>query len=148
MSERKNSAAPIRPAAGGPRGRAKGPRQPIHKETVLRLLSYLKPFWPRLLLVLVCVVLNAIATAAAATFLGRMIDGYITPMLASSAPDFSGLISAILRMAALYALAIAATFAQARVMAVVSCAKSATRWSPICRPCRSGISTPIPTARS
>ncbi len=120
MSERKNSAAPIRPAAGGPRGRAMGPRQPIHKETVLRLLSYLKPFWPRLLLVLICVVLNAIATAAAATFLGRMIDGYITPMLASSAPDFSGLISAILRMAALYALAISATFAQARIMAVVS----------------------------
>ena len=72
MSEKKNS-APVRPvpAGGGPRGpRAMGPMQPIHKETVARLLKYIVPFWPRLVFVLVCIVLNAIATAAAATFLG------------------------------------------------------------------------------
>ena len=127
MSEQKGkSPAAARPVAvGGPRGpRAMGPMQPIRKETAVRLLKYLLPFWPRLLLVLACIVLNAIATASAATFLGRIIDGYITPLLQESlqglAPDYSGLLGAILQMAALYVLAILANFVQARTMAVVS----------------------------
>ena len=127
MSEQKGkSPAAARPVAvGGPRGpRAMGPMQPIRKETAARLLKYLLPFWPRLLLVLACIVLNAIATASAATFLGRIIDGYITPLLQESlqglAPDYSGLLGAILQMAALYVLAILANFVQARTMAVVS----------------------------
>ena len=99
---------------------AMGPRKPISKATVKRLLGYVKPYWPRLLLVLGCVILNAVATAAAATFLGQVIDEHITPMLAQANPDWSGLGSAILRMAVLYALAIAATFTQARIMAVIS----------------------------
>ena len=99
---------------------AMGPRKPISKATVKRLLGYVKPYWPRLLLVLGCVILNAVATAAAATFLGQVIDEHITPMLAQANPDWSGLSSAILRMAVLYALAIAATFTQARIMAVIS----------------------------
>ena len=115
MSERKNP--PARPAAqpvgGGPRGpRAMGPRQPIHRESVARLLKYVAPFWPRLILVLCCIIVNAVATASAATFLGRVIDDYITPLLAQAAggldPDYSGLIGAILQMAGLYLLAILA----------------------------------------
>ena len=93
---------------------AMGPRKPISKATVKRLLGYVKPYWPRLLLVLGCVILNAVATAAAATFLGQVIDEHITPMLAQANPDWSGLSSAILRMAVLYALAIAATFTHGR----------------------------------
>ncbi len=122
MSENKKQ-APARPVmtGGGPRGpRAMGPRQPINKATALRLLGYLKPYRLRLLVVLLCIVLNAVATASAATFLGRIIDDYITPMLASASEDFSGLLTAILKMAALYILAIAATFTQARIMAVVA----------------------------
>ena len=115
----KPAAQPV--ATGGPRGpRAMGPRQPIHKETVTRLLKYVTPYWPRLIVVLVCIVINAIATASAATFLGRIIDEYITPLLATANPDFGGLLGAILQMAALYVLAILAVYVQARIMAVVS----------------------------
>ena len=122
MSEARKQSNP-RPAGvqrgpGGPR--AMGPRQPIHKETVVRLMKYVAPFWPRLLLVLGCIIVNAIATASAATFLGRIIDGYIAPLLLEANPDFSGLLTAILQMAALYVLAILAVFVQARIMAVVS----------------------------
>ena len=126
MSEKKTgsrSPETVRPAAsgGGPRGpQGMGPKQPIHKETVVRVLKYVAPFWPRLLLALACVVINAVATASAATFLGRIIDDYIAPLLKAADPDFSGLLAAIFRMAALYLLAIAAVFTQARVMAVVS----------------------------
>jgi len=121
MSEQRKNPPQARPMMGGPRGaRAMGPRQPINRQTVLRLLGYLKPYRLRLLLVMLCIVVNAVATASAATFLGRVIDDYITPMLASASSDFTPLLGAILRMAALYLLAIAATFAQARIMAVVS----------------------------
>ena len=99
---------------------AMGPHKPINKETVKRLLEYIKPYWPRLILVLCCVILNAVATASAATFLGKVIDEHITPMLSQTNPDFSGLLSAIFRMAALYLLAIVATYTQARIMAVIS----------------------------
>ena len=43
-----------------------GPHKPVDKNTVKRLLGYMKPYWPRLLLVMVFIVLNAVATAAAA----------------------------------------------------------------------------------
>ncbi len=123
MSEKKQ--APKAPQAvvtgGGPRGpRAMGPRQPIQKRTVLRLMTYLKPFWPRLILVLLCIIINAVATASAATFLGRIIDDHITPLLREANPDYGGLLATILQMAALYALATVAVFVQGRVMAVVA----------------------------
>ena len=99
---------------------AMGPRKPIDKKALKRLLGYLKPYWPRLVLVLCCVVLNAVATAAAANFLGEVIDDHILPMLSQASPEWGGLASAMLRMGILYALAIVATFAQARIMAVIS----------------------------
>ena len=97
-----------------------GPHKPVDKNTVKRLLGYMKPYWPRLLLVMVFIVLNAVATAAAANFLGEVIDDHITPMLSQTTPDFTPLVHAMLRMAVLYVLAILANFFQARIMAVIS----------------------------
>ena len=77
-----------------------GPRKPINKDTVKRLLEYVKPYWPRLIVVLVCVVLNAVATASAATFLGEVIDDHIIPMLSQANPEWGGLLGAIFRMEA------------------------------------------------
>ena len=113
------------PMGGGPRGpRGMGPRQPINKKVLFRVLSYLKPYWPHLLIVLVCLILDAVATASAATFLGTLIDDYIVPLLADAASGvplvYTGLLTAILKMAALYLLAIVAVFLQSRIMAVIS----------------------------
>ena len=110
---------------GGPHGpRGMGPRQPINKKVLLRVLSYLKPYWPRLLVVFFCIVLDAIATASAATFLGTLIDDYIVPLLADAAsgivPVYTGLLTAILKMAGLYLLAVVAVFLQSRIMAIIS----------------------------
>ena len=111
------SNAPKKPQGGMPMGgphgpRGMGPRQPINKKVLLRVLSYLKPYWPRLLVVFFCIVLDAIATASAATFLGTLIDDYIVPLLADAAsgiaPVYTGLLTAILKMAGLYLLAVVA----------------------------------------
>ena len=127
MSNTQNKqSAPMRPPMGGPgRGpRMMGPRQPINKKTALRLLTYLKPYWPQLILVLCCIVISAIASVSSATFLGRIIDNHITPMLAQALAgetvDYAGLIGTILQMAGLYVLAILASYCQMRIMAVVS----------------------------
>ena len=123
------SNAPKKPQGGMPMGgphgpRGMGPRQPINKKVLLRVLSYLKPYWPRLLVVFFCIVLDAIATASAATFLGTLIDDYIVPLLADAAsgiaPVYTGLLTAILKMAGLYLLAILAVFLQSRIMAIIS----------------------------
>ena len=92
MSEQKRrpQRQPSQTMGGGPRGpRMMGPRQPINKETLKRLMAYVKPYWPRLLVVMCCIILNAVATAAAATFLGTIIDDHITPMLASGSQDLA-----------------------------------------------------------
>ena len=123
------SNAPKKPQGGMPMGgphgpRGMGPRQPINKKVLLRVLSYLKPYWPRLLVVFFCIVLDAIATASAATFLGTLIDDYIVPLLADGAsgiaPVYTGLLTAILKMAGLYLLAVVAVFLQSRIMAIIS----------------------------
>ena len=123
------SNAPKKPQGGMPMGgphgpRGMGPRQPINKKVLLRVLSYLKPYWPRLLVVFFCIVLDAIATASAATFLGTLIDDYIVPLLADAAsgivPVYTGQLAAILKMAGLYLLAVVAVFLQSRIMAIIS----------------------------
>ena len=123
------SNAPKKPQGGMPMGgphgpRGMGPRQPINEKVLLRVLSYLKPYWPRLLFVFFCIVLDAIATASAATFLGTLIDDYIVPLLADAAsgvaPVYTGLLTAILKMAGLYLLAVVAVFLQSRIMAIIS----------------------------
>ena len=123
------SNAPKKPQGGMPMGgphgpRGMGPRQPINKKVLLPVLSYLKPYWPRLLVVFFCIVLDAIATASAATFLGTLIDDYIVPLLADAAsgiaPVYTGLLTAILKMAGLYLLAVVAVFLQSRIMAIIS----------------------------
>ena len=120
---------PMRPPMGGPghgpRGmRPMGPRKPINKKTVIRLMAYLKPYLPRLLLVMCCIIVSAIASVSSATFLGRIIDNHITPMLADIAAggeaNFGGLLVTILQMAGLYIVAIVASLFQMRIMAVVA----------------------------
>ena len=124
MSERRRGPAPkaAPPMGGGPRGpRGMGPRQPLDKKALLRLMRYLKPYWPRLLLVLLCIVMNAVATAMSAKFFGIVIDEHITPALQQGLSlEETGLPAAILKMSLLFAMGILATFVQARVMAVVS----------------------------
>ena len=107
---------------GGPRGmRGMGPRQPLDKKALKRLLGYLKPYRLRLLLVLLCIIASAVATAVSAKFLGSIVDSLevmTRPETLSS--DMAPIRNTIVKMIVLYLFGITATFVQARVMAVVS----------------------------
>ena len=67
-----------------------------------------------------CIFLSSIANVYSSLFLQELIDGHITPMLLSGSKDFSGLLTMLIRMAALFALGIAATFTYNRIMVVVA----------------------------
>ena len=48
--------------------------------TIKRLLAYMKPYKGTLILVAVCIVLSALASAASSMFLQTLIDNYIIPV--------------------------------------------------------------------
>lgn len=91
------------------------------KKTVKRLLSYLTGKYKiQFIFVLICIVISALAGVRGSLFLENLIDDYITPLIGSSNPDFSGLLGAILKMASIYASGILATLLFNRVMVTIA----------------------------
>ena len=86
------------------------------KKTLKRLLSYMTQYRFTMILVVVCIVLTAVATAASNESLGRVIDDYIAPMLSQSNPDFAPLVRFLVMMACVYLVGIVATFLQQWLM--------------------------------
>ncbi|MGN1181945.1 MAG: hypothetical protein ACI4SR_02980, partial [Faecalibacillus sp.] len=74
-------------------------QQNFDLKTVKRLLSYMKEYKVALLLVVICILLSAIASAVSALFIQILIDDYIEPLLFMNRPDYSGLIKALLIVA-------------------------------------------------
>ncbi|MDD2216839.1 MAG: ABC transporter ATP-binding protein [Eubacteriales bacterium] len=90
------------------------------KDTVRRLLSYMKNHKIKLFIVVICIVINAIASVKSATFLETLIDDHILPMLVSGSNDFSGLFNALIYLAMIFAIGIAANLVYHIIMVVVS----------------------------
>ena len=80
------------------------------KKTITRLLGYLGRYRRTLVVVVVCIVLSAMAQAASASSLGTLVDGYITPLLAQTQPDYQPLIRFLIMMAGIYLVGMAASF--------------------------------------
>ena len=59
------------------------------KGTVQRLLSYMRPYKSRLVLVCICILISSVTTSMAALFMKQLIDGYILPMVAGETPIMS-----------------------------------------------------------
>ncbi len=76
--------------------------------TTKRLLSYLGKYKFRFIIVCACIVFAAIVTAMASVFIESLIDDYITPLLQSSSPDFTGLAMFLLRMGILFGCGVVA----------------------------------------
>ena len=68
--------------------------------------------------ILVCV--NSFANVYGNAFQQRLIDDYITPMLATSSKDFSPLLSAIIQMIVIYAIGVVASYVLNRLTVKIS----------------------------
>ena len=65
-------------------------------KTIKRILSYMKEYKFRFIFVLICILLSAVANVAGSMFYRvRLSMNYITPLLGSTNPVFTGLLKAI-----------------------------------------------------
>ncbi len=87
------------------------------KRVIRYMLHYYKvPF----LFVVLCILITAIATVVGATFPQKLVDNYITPMLASGSRDFSGLASDLIQLVCVMGVGVITAFTYNRIMVNVS----------------------------
>ena len=88
-------------------------------KTFLRLLSYMKRYIPNLVLVILCIVMGAVAQTTGSENIGRLVDDYILPMVASGSRDFGPLVEYLLGIALIFAAGMVASFLQQFLMVPV-----------------------------
>ena len=96
------------------------PRLKAPGKTVKRLLSYFGEYKLKIVLVLLCIVISAGASAVSAMFIQILIDNYITPMIGTENPDFSGLLNMLLVMGGIFVVGALTGLAYNRIMVTIS----------------------------
>lgn len=106
---------------GGPKQMAAGKKVSNPGKIIKRLFSYVfADYKLECFVVLLCIIMSALINVAATLFLKTLIDDYITPLIGSQNPDFSGLYSALTKMAIVFIVGVLANYLQSRVMVRVS----------------------------
>ena len=90
------------------------------KQTLLRLLSYMRKYLPVLVIVLVCIFLTSVAQTKGSRSLGTLVDAYILPMISSGSTDFGPVGQFLLKMAAIFAVGILSSFLYNYLMVGIS----------------------------
>ena len=104
---------------GNPKGQKSAVKNP--GKVFGRLAGYvMKSYKFHVIAVIICIFLSVICNAQGTMFMQTLIDGYITPLIGSSDPDFSGLAGAISRVAVFYAIGVLASWIYNRLMVNVS----------------------------
>ena len=87
----------------------------------MRVMRYVfKDYGPHCGIVVILILVGVLANVQGTMFMRDLIDVYITPFLLSDTPDFAPLAQAIFRVAAFYAVGIAATYTYNRLMVTVT----------------------------
>ena len=94
--------------------------QKFDKRTLKRLLSYMKEYRATLIIVTICILLSAIASAASSMFLQNLIDNYIVPLLGQASPVWTGLIQALCVLAVVYLIGTLSTLVYNRMMVTIA----------------------------
>ena len=89
-------------------------------QTVRRLMSYVARYRLRLLLVVLCIILSAVASVLSSTFIGVLIDDYISPLLLQAEPVFTGLARALGVMVCVYIVGMVSGYFYNRLMVTVA----------------------------
>ena len=108
---------------GGPRGAAmRGmPKGQFKKGTFKRVFNYITNGNKlKLTIVIICIIINSLASVAGTMFLRTLIDDYITPLLGMENPVFTGLLKAIGMMTVIYSVGIISGYVYQFIMAMVS----------------------------
>ena len=90
------------------------------KKTFFRLLSYLKHYWFTLLLVGLCIFAVALTQTRSSTALGKIVDEFILPMVASGSQDFAPLWEFLVTLTVIFAVGLLGNFLQSYLMVGVT----------------------------
>ena len=90
------------------------------KQTLLRLLGYLKHYKLTILVVLLCILTTALVQAKSATMLGTLVDDYILPMVANGSTDFGPIVKFLVTMVGIFLVGMLASFLQSFLMVSVT----------------------------
>ena len=102
----------------GMRGDGRMAKNP--KQTLFRLLGYMKKYTGILVIVLVCIFLTSIAQTMGSRSLGTLVDDYILPMVADGSTDFAPVAQFLLKIAAIFAVGVVSSFLYNYLMVSVS----------------------------
>ena len=103
-----------------PRMRGDGRKAKDPKKTLLRLLSYMKKYLPNLIGVLLCIIVAAIASTRGSENIGKLVDDYILPMVASGSQDFGPLLEYLVGIGLIFVAGMVASFLQQFLMVSVT----------------------------
>ena len=117
MSKEKNKQAAGPKNPQGIKGKGRG--KTFKKGTLKRLLSYMGEYKMRLIIVGICIVISAGASAASSLFVKTLIDDNIMPMIGVDNPNFSGLLQVISFMAIIYAIGVASALTYSRILVTI-----------------------------
>ena len=120
MGANRHDAKPMKSPGGRvPRGMKPTVENP--GKILKRLFGYVMKYYKfYVIVVVICIFLSVLCNAQGTMFMQSLIDEYITPLLGSKNPDFSGLAGAIGRVAAFYTLGVVASYLHARLMVNVT----------------------------
>ncbi len=110
-------------SANGPMGRRTviTDGRKLDGKTAKRLLKYIaKSHKKQLFFVIICILVSSVVGVLGSLFLKTLIDDYITPLLGTPNPVYSGLLKAIIGMAVIYLIGAIANYLYNRTMAIVS----------------------------
>ena len=106
---------------GGPRGMRKGPKAKTPMKTLKRIFAIIVKGYPiQCVLVIIGIVVGVLANVYGSLFLQSLIDDYITPLVGSSAPDFTPLLKALATMAVIYLVGVVSNYMYNRLMIYIS----------------------------
>ena len=90
------------------------------KKTISRILSYLRPYRARLVLVAAGILLSALAGVAGTYMLRPILNEYIVPFAAAGSAELGGFAAMIAALLAIYALGALASYMYSRLMLTIS----------------------------
>lgn len=90
------------------------------KKTLGRLFGYLLRYKYVLIVVLLCILMASLVSVVSSTALGRLVDDFILPMVASGSADFGPVKAFLIQIAVVFLLGMAASFLQSYLMVGVT----------------------------
>ncbi len=89
-------------------------------KTLLRILGYMKPYLPNLIIVLLCILASAVVMVISSENVGTLVDDFIVPMIGQGSSDFGPLLKYLIQLACIFGVGMLASFLQQFLMVFVA----------------------------